>query len=132
MTQPRPKVLEYAVDFDLDGTVSIPGGTEFRPPAGWTADHLLLAALARCALHALAYHVRRAGSTTTQASASARGRVTKRAEDGRYAFVEIDCRVEATLDPPIPDTRELVAKAERDCFVGSSLTAALRYDWRLA
>jgi len=131
MAQPRPKVFEYAVELDADGTASIRGGASFLPPPGWTADHLLLAALVRCSLDALAYHARRAGSTT-RASGSASGRVTKRATDGRYGFVEIDCRIDAVLDPPITDTRDLAAKAERDCFVGASLTVAPRYDWRLA
>jgi organic hydroperoxide reductase OsmC/OhrA len=131
MAQPRPKVFDYAVELDADGTASIPGGESFLPPAGWTADHLLLAALVRCSLDALAYHARRAGSTT-RACGSATGRVAKRATDGRYGFVEIDCRIDARLDPPIADPRDLAAKAERDCFVGSSLTVAPRYDWRLA
>jgi organic hydroperoxide reductase OsmC/OhrA len=130
MAEPRPKVFDYAVEFGTDGTASIPGGRSFQPPAGWTADHLLLAALVRCTLDSLAYHARRAGSVTT-ASGSATGRVTKRTDD-RYGFVEIDCRIDATLDPPIADTQALAAKAERDCFVGSSLTVAPRYDWRLA
>jgi len=131
MAQLRPKVFAYAVELDADGTVSIPGGESFLPPTGWTADHLLLAALVRCSLDALAHHARRAGSTT-RGSGSASGRVTKRATDGRYGFVEIDCRIDAILDPPIADTRGLAAKAERDCFVGASLTVAPRYDWRLA
>jgi organic hydroperoxide reductase OsmC/OhrA len=131
MAQPRPKVFEYAVELDTGGTASIPGGTSFLPPAGWTADHLLLAALVRCSLESLAYHARRAGSTV-RGSGSATGRVTTRATDDRYAFVEIDCRIDARLDPPIADVRELTARAERDCFVGSSLTVATRYDWRIA
>jgi organic hydroperoxide reductase OsmC/OhrA len=131
MAQPRPKVFEYAVELETGGTASIPGGTSFLPPAGWTADHLLLAALVRCSLESLAHHARRAGSTV-RGSGSATGRVTKRGTDGRYAFVEIDCRIDVKLDPPIADTRELTAQAERDCFVGSSLTVAPRYDWRLA
>ena len=131
MAEPRPKVFDYAVVLDADGTASLPGGEAFAPPRGWTADHLLLAALVRCSLDSLAYHARRAGSTTT-ASGSATGRVTKRAADGRYGFVEIDCRIDARLDPPVADVRALAASAERDCFVGSSLTVAPRYDWRLA
>ena len=131
MAESRPKVFDYAVELDADGTASVPGGDDFLPPVGWTADHLLLAALVRCSLDSLAYHARRAGSTTT-ASGSATGRVTKRAVDGRYGFVEIDCRIDARLDPPVADVRALAASAERDCFVGSSLTVAPRYDWRLA
>jgi hypothetical protein len=59
--------------------------------------------------------------------------VTKRDEDGRYAFVEVDCRLEVELDP-LPDedgVAELLALAERDCFIGASLTATPRYEWRV-
>ena len=131
MAESRPKVFDYAVELDADGTASVPGGDDFLPPAGWTADHLLLAALVRCSLDSLAYHARRAGSTAT-ASGSATGRVTRRAADGRYGFVEIDCRIDARLDPPVGDVRALTANAERDCFVGSSLMVAPRYEWRVA
>src|SRR5262249_29876262 len=103
MAQPRPKVFDYAVELDAHRIMSIPGGESFLPPDGWTADHLLLAALVRCSLDALAYHARRAGSTT-RASGSATGRVTKRATDGRYSFVEIDCRIVARPDPPATQT----------------------------
>ena len=131
MAEPRAKVFDYAVELGADGTMTIPDGAGFVPPSEWTADHLLLAALLRCSLDSLAYHARRAGSRT-QASGSASGRVRKRESDGRYAFAEIDVRVEATLEQPVADPQALVAKAERDCFVGSSLTVRPRYDWQLA
>jgi organic hydroperoxide reductase OsmC/OhrA len=131
MAEPRAKVFDYAVKLDAEGTMAIPDGSGFRAPSGWTADHLLLAALLRCSLDSLAYHARRAGSTTL-ASASASGRVTKRRSDERYAFTEIAIHIEATLEPPVADADALAAKAERDCFVGSSLTVKPLYDWRLA
>ena len=131
MAEPRAKVFDYAVELGADGTMTIPDGAGFVPPSEWTADHLLLAALLRCSLDSLAYHARRAGSRT-QASGSASGRVRKRESDGRYAFAEIDVRIDATLEPPATDAEALVAKAERDCFVGSSLTVRPRYDWQLA
>jgi organic hydroperoxide reductase OsmC/OhrA len=131
MSEPRAKIFDYAVELGVDGTFAIPGGAAFLPPSEWTADHLLLAALLRCSLDSLAYHARRARSTT-RASGSASGRVTKRESDGRYAFAEIDVRIVAMLEPPAADPEALVAKAERDCFVGSSLAVRPRYDWRLA
>ena len=130
MAEARAKVFEYSVELTSDGELSVPGGGPLRAPEGWAADHLLLAALVRCSIDSLAYHARRAGSTT-QASGSASGRVTKRGSDGRYAFVEIACRIEAVLEPPPADADELLAKAERDCFVGASLTVKPTYDWRL-
>lgn len=131
MAEPRPKIFEYAVELAEDGTASIAGGDSLLPPPAWSADHLLLAALVRCSIDSLAYHARRAGSTT-RAAGSASGKVSRRDADGRYAFVEIECRIEATLDPPAADGDDLVAKAERDCFVGASLIVVPRYDWRLA
>ena len=67
------------------------------------------------------------------ASASASGVVTKREEDERYAFVEIDCRLEVELERELPgdELHALVTKSERDCFVGASLTAKPSYRWRV-
>ena len=53
----------------------------------------------------------------------------QRDTDGRHAFVHIKVDVDVTLDPRPQSPRELVAKAERDCFVGASLTARPRYHW---
>lgn len=90
----------------------------------------MLAALAICSVTSLRYHVRRANLDLV-ATASASGTVTRREEDGRYAFVEVECRIEAELEP-IPPGDELAAllvKAERGCFVGASLTAKPQYRW---
>ncbi|MDX6579392.1 MAG: OsmC-like protein [Gaiellales bacterium] len=127
----EPKVLDYAVEVDRAQRMTIPGGAQIGPAEGWSPDHLLLAALVRCSIDSLAYHARRAGHEAA-ASGSARGRVTKRPEDGRYAFVEIDVQVDAELTPRASETAELIEKAERDCFVGASLTLAPRYTWRLS
>jgi hypothetical protein len=64
-------------------------------------------------------------------SASAKGVVTKREEDGRYAFVDIDCALDVQLDPAPDADRilELVELAERDCFIGASLTVQPHYVW---
>jgi|SRR5579872_2518751 len=130
MAEPRAKVFEYTVELDRNGIAAIPGGEAIRPPASWNADHLLLAALLRCSIDSLAYHARRVGSTTA-ASGSATGRITRRESDGRYAFIEIECRIDATLDPPATEPAELSAKAERDCFIGASLAIKPRYQWHL-
>jgi organic hydroperoxide reductase OsmC/OhrA len=100
--------------------------------ADWTPEHLVLAGLARCTLTSLDFHAKRAGLNVT-GSASAQGLVTKRDEDGRYAFVEIECGLDVELDPaPQGDAvKELLDLAERDCFVGASLTAKPRYEWRV-
>jgi organic hydroperoxide reductase OsmC/OhrA len=101
--------------------------------ASWTPEHLLLAGLARCSLTSLRYHCVRAGVTLT-ARASAHGTVTRREEDGRFAFVLVTVEADVAFDPK-PDEgtiAELLAKAERDCFIGASLTVAPAYTWRVA
>ena len=58
--------------------------------------------------------------------------MTRREEDGRFAFVEIRVDLDVTLPTPRrppDDVRELIMKGERDCFVGASLTAKPDYHW---
>jgi len=125
------KTLEYAVELDEGGRLTVPGGGQFVTPEGWSADHLLLAALVRCSIDSLAYHARRAGHNVT-ANGEAFGKVTKREGDGRYALVEIDVSVHAQLSPRATDTAQLTEKAERDCFVGASLTIEPTYTWHVS
>ncbi len=101
--------------------------------ASWTPEHLLLAGLARCSLTSLRYHCVRAGITLT-ARATAQGTVTRREEDGRFAFVLITVECEVALEPKPDDetVAELLEKAERDCFIGASLTVAPAYTWTVA
>ena len=127
----RAKVLEYAVDVDGAGRITIPGGGQLVPPEGWSADHLLLAALVRCSIDSLIYHARRAGHEVV-ASGEAQGTITKTGNDGRYRFVEIAVRIDAQLKPRASDVGELVMKAERDCFVGASLELKPEYEWRVS
>jgi organic hydroperoxide reductase OsmC/OhrA len=127
----RAKVLEYAVDVDAGGRMTIPGGGQLVPPEGWSADHLLLAALVRCSIDSLGYHARRAGHELT-ASGEAQGTVTKAGDDDRYRFVEIAVRIAAQLRPRSTEVDDLVAKAERDCFVGASLQLKPEYEWHVS
>lgn len=127
----KPHVLTFDVSVDRDRTASSGlGGSALAAEDAWWAEHLVLAGLARCTLTSLDYHAHRAGLIST-GSARAHGSVTKRDSDGRYAFVELDLQLEVELDPTLDGeaVRELVAKAERDCFVGASLTAKPRYAW---
>ena len=104
------------------------GGSPLPREEEWSPEHLLLAALARCLLTSLAYHAKR-GGITAAGGAAARGSVTRRESDGRYAFVEIDAELDVTLDPSPQDVRELLARAERDCFVSASLSLTPSYAW---
>ena len=65
------------------------------------------------------------------AKARARGTVTRRDSDGRYAFVDAAFEGVVSFDPrPVAAAvAELLAKAERDCFVGNSLTVTPVYEW---
>ena len=116
------KTFQYAVELDGGGRLTIPGGGQFVPPEGWSADHLLLAALVRCSVDSFAYHARRAGHEVA-ATGSAHGTIMKTGADGRYRFVTIGVRLDVQLTPRATDPSDLIMKAERDCFVGASLTA---------
>jgi organic hydroperoxide reductase OsmC/OhrA len=128
----RARVFEYDVALDRAWTArSTKGGSAIPHEADeWTPEHLVLAGLCRCTLTSFSFHARRAGLEPS-ASAAAHGVVTRRESDGRFAFVEIDVAIDVSIDPaPSPDDLiELVAKGERDCFVGASLTAHPGYRW---
>jgi organic hydroperoxide reductase OsmC/OhrA len=129
----RARVFEYRVDTGRDWTArSDRGGAELTRDDAWSPEHLVLAALARCTLTSLEYHAHRAGLEAT-ASVSTKGTVTRRETDGQFAFVDISAELALEVEPrPGPDAlRELVAKAERDCFVGASLTAKPAYTWTI-
>ena len=57
--------------------MTIPGGGQFVPPEGWSADHLLLAALVRCSIDAFAYHAQARRPQGAASSGSAQGTITK-------------------------------------------------------
>jgi uncharacterized OsmC-like protein len=123
------KTLSYAVSVDRDWTAtSDRGGTPLADEEAWTPEHLLLAGLARCTLTSLRYHARRIGAELG-GSAAANGEVAQRDTDGRHAFVRVRVDLDVSLDPAPQNVRELISKAERDCFVGASLTAKPRYRW---
>jgi uncharacterized OsmC-like protein len=129
----RARVFEYRVTTDADWTAwSDRGGSGIPREEAWSPEHLLLASLTRCTLTSLEYHARRGGITFT-ASADARCTVTRREEDERFAVVAISVDFDVSLDPrPEPDAlRDLLARAERDCFVGASLTAKPVYVWKV-
>ena len=123
--------LRYAVDLTADGELRDENGVVLDVPAEWSPEHLLLAALVRCSLKALGFHAGRTGVEVRSATGSSRTLVTQRESDGHYALVETEAELVVELVPePEPDRlSELLALAERDCFVGSSLTAKPSYRW---
>lgn len=125
----RAKRLTFEIELDRAGRVSAEEGPPLEVPLEWSAEHLVLGGLARCSLASLRYHVRRAGGDVV-GEAAATGVVTRR-EDGRWAFVEIECRIDIELEPPVEGDplRELLANAERDCIVSASLQVVPEYRW---
>jgi uncharacterized OsmC-like protein len=126
------KRFTYDVLLEDGGVLLADGAGAIDAPEAWKPDHFLVAALLTCTLQSLRYHADRAG---LEASGRGEGRalVTKRAEDERYAVVEIVVSYDIALesDPGDEAVAELLAKAERDCFVGASLTAEPEYRWNV-
>jgi len=127
----KVKELRYAVDLGESGSVRTEDGTPLEPDPAWSPEHLLLAALVRCSLKSLRYHAHRAGLEVAGAPGSARTLITRRESDGRYALVETEVELDVRLEPQAGEAElgELLAKAERDCFIGASLAAAPTYRW---
>ena len=127
----RAKHFEYWVSLGDDGDVST-DGEPIQLGEDVTAEHLLLAGLARCSMQSLAYFAR-LQNVEVKASAYASGTVTRRDEDDRYGFTEIECRMEVELNGDLDDDelRTLRESAEWGCFVGASLDPAPRYAWRV-
>jgi organic hydroperoxide reductase OsmC/OhrA len=125
------RVLQFDVTVDRAGTAhSALGGSSIAREDEWWAEHLVLAGLVRCTLASMDYSANRAG-LQVQSEGSAHGKVTKRESDGLYAFVAIETTLEVELTPA-PDedaVRQLVAYAERGCFVSNSLTARPVHRW---
>jgi uncharacterized OsmC-like protein len=126
------RTFEYAASLDREGRLLADGDDPLEPGEAWSPEHLVLAGLMRCTLKSLRFHADRAG-ISVRGGAGAAGMVAKREEDGRYAFVEVECGLDVELEPQ-PDEgalAELLDLAERDCFVGASLTTPPRYEWRV-
>lgn len=128
----RARSFTYDVSLDDDWTARSERGGAAIPSdeETWTPEHLVLAGLCRCILTSFRYHARRTGSEPAT-TASAHGVVTRREDDGRFAFVELSVDLAVTFpEPPSPEeVRELITKGERDCFVGASLTVKPDYHW---
>jgi uncharacterized OsmC-like protein len=131
MSEPRARVFEFEVAYDGTRTATAKKATIDVPDA-WSPEHLVLAGLLDCSLTSLRHHAGREGVAVTAAAGEATGTVTRRDEDGRFAFVDIEARLAVRFDPPPDDRDALLRLAERDCFVGASLTAEPRYVWNVA
>ena len=125
-----PKRLEFSVSVTEDGSLCAEDRERLDPGETWSAEHLLLAALCRCTLASLRHHAGRANAEV-RGTAVASGVVAKREQDGRYAFVEVQCGLDVSLEPEAEDLQTLLDRAERDCFISASLTASVEFEWRV-
>jgi uncharacterized OsmC-like protein len=127
----KAKELRYAVGLSAAGELTDENGAALDTPPAWSPEHLLLAALLRCSLKSLRHHAKRGNVEVRSAYGGGRTLVTRRESDGRYAMVETDVDIVVELEPE-PDSEALtglLALTERDCFIGSSLTAESSYRW---
>jgi organic hydroperoxide reductase OsmC/OhrA len=127
----RAKHFEYWVTLDESGSLSA-DGEPVELGSDVSAEHLLLAGLARCSISSL-QHFAKQRELALKATAYAAGTVTLRADEDRYGFTDIQCRIDVDLDSELPDAelRPLLESAEWGCFVGASLDPAPRYTWRV-
>jgi uncharacterized OsmC-like protein len=126
----RAKHFDYWVTLGDEGLSA--DGTPVDLAKNVSAEHLLLAGLARCTIESLVYFARQK-DLDVHASAYASGTVTRREEDDRYAFTNIECRLDIDIDRELDAEalRSLVESAEWGCFVGASLNPAPKYKWRV-
>jgi organic hydroperoxide reductase OsmC/OhrA len=128
----RAKKFRYTLEQNRTGRLTADGNSPLDLNGAWTPEHLVLAGLVRCTLMSLRFHAEPLGIDFV-ANASSSAMVTRRPGDGRYAFVAIELELELELEPTPPGEglAALIAKAERDCFVGASLNPSPRYTWRV-
>ena len=125
----KAKKLRYAVELTAAGELREENGVELQTPEEWSPEHLVLAALVRCVLQSLRYHAR-ATADVRSTSGGAHTLVTRRKTDPVYAMVETTLELTVELEPgPEFNLSDLLEFAERDCFVGASLTAEPTYRW---
>jgi organic hydroperoxide reductase OsmC/OhrA len=127
----RAKHFDYWISLDEQETLSA-DGHPVKIEGEASAEHLLLAALARCSISSLE-HFAGQKDIEVHVSAYASGTVTQRDADDRYGFVDLECKLDARIEPEPPDAelRQLLQSAEWGCFIGASLKPAPRYRWRV-
>jgi uncharacterized OsmC-like protein len=127
----RAKEFRYAVDLSEGDVVRTEDGTPLGGGPEWTPEHLLLAGLLRCSVKSLRHHAKRARVEVEAATGSASSLFSRRESDGRFAVTQLNIDLALRLRPQPGETElaELLEKAERDCFIGASLTIKPTYVW---
>lgn len=126
----KAKVLRFSATLENDGRAAAEEHEPAAIPGDWTAEHLVLVALAKCSLTSLAYFARQSGSTA-EGSAVTRGKVTRDESDDAYRFVEMQIELDVRLEPEPDDVPTLLQRAEWGCFIGQSLKSKPQYTWRV-
>jgi organic hydroperoxide reductase OsmC/OhrA len=105
-----------------------PGGD----PARWSPEHLFLGSIASCTLLSFLAHADHAGVAVQAYRATAGGTITRRAVNGRYAFITVELRPHITVAAGHRSTAfAITAKAERDCFITASTNAEVTVYWEI-
>ncbi len=78
-------------------------------------------------------HAEHKGVEVIDYSSEIGGTVMRRVEDGRYAFVHVHQRPTVVVAAgQAEQARELIGKAERDCFISASTSAEVQNDWDIS
>ncbi len=143
----NPKSFQYDVGVAWDGRRASTLTTGGRPPIAsgpptdfpmgepdrWSPEHLFLAGLASCTMISFLAHAEHKGVEVLSYASDIGGTVMRRVEDGRYAFVHVHQRPRIVVAAGhAAQARELIGKAERDCFISASTTAEIQNDWDIA
>ncbi len=144
---PSSKQFSYEVSLAWDGRRAATLAGDGQPPIlsappsdfpygegeRWSPEQLFLAALASCTMISYLAHAEHRGVEVREYGAELGGTVMRRVEDGRYAFVHVHQRPRVVVAPGHADrARELMGKAERDCFISASTTAEVQNDWDIS
>jgi organic hydroperoxide reductase OsmC/OhrA len=142
----QSKIFRYDAELEWSGGRTGVSSAGSRPPlpaappadfpggddAAWSPEHLYLAALQSCTLLSFLAHCAHNGVEVVGYRAHTAGELSRREDDHRYAFTSVRMTVLCTVaGGHAAAARDLTAKAERDCFVSASTTAAVEVDWRI-
>jgi organic hydroperoxide reductase OsmC/OhrA len=98
----------------------------------WSPEHLYLAALESCTMLSFLAHCAHNDLTVLEYSAATTGAIERREADHRYAFGHVEMEVRVRMAPGHAEAAQaLTGKAERDCFITASTTAAVGHDWKI-
>ena len=138
------RTFEYAVSLTRDGGRLATVRAGDRPPIAtappadfdegdddrWSPEHLFLAAVQSCTMLSFLAQAEHYDVEVLAYECEIEGTIMRRAEDGRYAFVHVRQVPRVTVAAGRrAAAREIVGKAERDCFVSASTTADMVVDW---